>query len=164
LFILGLSCEATGVLGVEGGILGLREELFTPWVPLTDGERAGPLWGVPANLGLVRATLVLLSLDPVLPLVARLLLLLFPPPGGGPLFPTPGSVLPTPGFSKSRHFLTKLLARLARILSEVFLLSSLICFPSLVAWIMHKVYKLFMVASDLPPALLLTYGSFQAPQ
>ena len=133
MFILGLTCEATGVFGAEGGILGLRLELLTPWDPLTAGERAGPLWGGPANLGLVRATWVLFSLDPVLPFVARLLLLLLPPPGGGPLLPTAGSLLPTPGVSKSRHFLTKLLARLARILSDVFLLSSLICFPTLVA-------------------------------
>ena len=76
---------------------------------------------------------MLFSLDPVLPLVARLLLLLFPPPGGGPLLPPPGSEWATMGVSKSRHFLTKLLARLARILSEVFLLNSLICLPNLVA-------------------------------
>ena len=66
-----------------------------------------------------------LSLEAVLPLVAARLLLLLPPPGGGPV---------SAGADNSdRHFFTRFLARLASSLSEDFLLSSLMCLPSLVA-------------------------------
>ena len=76
------------------------------------------------DLGLVVATLELLSLAPVLPLVARLeLLLLLPPPGPGPLLPSP---------NRSRHFFINDLARPARSLSEVFFLNWLMVFPNLV--------------------------------
>lgn len=72
--------------------------------------------------GETTATAAALSLAAVLPLVAARLLLLWPPPGGGPV-----------SDNSARHFLTKLLARFARSLSEVFLLRSLMCLPNRVA-------------------------------
>lgn len=63
-----------------------------------------------------------LSLAAVLPFVAARLLLLLPPPGGGPV-----------SDNRARHFFTKLFARLASNLSEVFRLRSLMCLPNLVA-------------------------------
>ena len=115
------------------------------------------------------STAELILLPRVLPFVAATLLLfspprpaaaaVTPPPGGGPL-----------SDNKERHFFTKLFARSANSLSLDLRLTSLICFPSRVAWKKNNgkyIWKKFTrcktfhalrtFCENLEPILMLNY-------